>query len=141
MPPRVNITSDIHTISNLFALAFRESAPTVYVLRARDSTWPVSSIPLDLLGPKMIEWTTYKQSRGGELVEADNFAAAAIWYVSSCFIDTFTSSMILKWTNESGFRLVLIYPQVQTTMKGLSNTEQWPAKPRRSILETENTGI
>ncbi|KAF5014254.1 hypothetical protein F66182_14827, partial [Fusarium sp. NRRL 66182] len=80
MPPRVNITSDIHTISNLFALAFRESAPTVYVLRARDSTWPVSSIPLDLLGPKMIEWTTYKQSRGGELVEADNFAAAAIWF-------------------------------------------------------------
>ncbi|QGA17463.1 hypothetical protein EYB26_005134 [Talaromyces marneffei] len=78
--PRVNITSDIRTISNLFTLAFRESPPTVYVLRSRDSTWPVSSIPLDLLGPRMINWTTYKQSRGGELVEADNFAAAAIWF-------------------------------------------------------------
>lgn len=86
MPPRVSITSDIRTISNLFALAFRDSAPTVYVLRTPTSTWPVSSIPMDLLGPKMVEWTTYKQSRGGELIEAGNFAAAAIWYVSSYFL-------------------------------------------------------
>lgn len=85
MPPRVSITSDIRTISNLFALAFRDIAPTVYVLRTPTSTWPVTSIPMDLLGPKMLEWTTYKQSRGGEMIEAENFAAAAIWYASSDF--------------------------------------------------------
>jgi hypothetical protein len=81
MPPRVSTTTDIHTISNLFALGFSNSPLTAYVIRSPDSTWPVSSIPLDLLGPKMIDWTTYKQQRGAELVEADNFAAAAIWYV------------------------------------------------------------
>ncbi|KUL82165.1 hypothetical protein ZTR_09555 [Talaromyces verruculosus] len=80
MHPRVSITSDIRTISNLFALAFRDIAPTVYVLRTPTSTWPVTNIPMDLLGPKMLEWTTYKQSRGGEMIEADNFAAAAIWF-------------------------------------------------------------
>jgi hypothetical protein len=90
MSPRVSITSDIRTISNLFALAFRDSAPTVYVLRTPTSTWPVSSIPMDLLSRKMLEWTSYKQSRGGEMIEADNFAAAAIWYVSSYLIHDIT---------------------------------------------------
>ncbi|EED24594.1 conserved hypothetical protein [Talaromyces stipitatus ATCC 10500] len=80
MPPRISVTNDIRAVSNLFTLAFRDSPPTVFVLRDRDSTWPVSSIPLDILGPKMVEWTTYKQSMGGELVESDNFAAAAIWF-------------------------------------------------------------
>jgi hypothetical protein len=94
MPPRVSITSDIRTISNLFALAFRDIAPTVYVLRTPTSTWPVTSIPMDLLGPKMLEWTTYKQSKGGEIIEADNFAAAAIWYASSDFFINIT------YTNE-----------------------------------------
>jgi prephenate dehydrogenase len=32
---------------------------------------------MDLLGPKMLEWATYKQLRGGELMEADNFAATS----------------------------------------------------------------
>lgn len=81
MPPRVSIASDLHALSNLFALAFQDCAVTVSVLRTPDSTWPVSRIPMDLLGPKMLEWVTYKQSKGGELVEVDNFAAAAIWSV------------------------------------------------------------
>ncbi|OKL60156.1 hypothetical protein UA08_04904 [Talaromyces atroroseus] len=80
MPPQVSSTADIRTISNVFALAFSKSALTAYVIRSPDSTWPVSSIPLDILGPKMIDWTTYKQQRGAELIEADNFAAAAIWF-------------------------------------------------------------
>lgn len=49
---------------------------------------------MDLLGPKMLEWTTYKQSKGGEIIEADNFAAAAIWYASSDFFINIT------YTNE-----------------------------------------
>lgn len=98
MPPQVNVTSDIRPISDLLTLAFRDSPVTVYIVRSPDSTWPVSGIPLDLLGPKMIDWTTYKQSMGGELVEADNFAAAAIWYVSSDFFHEVT---LMNGTNKN----------------------------------------
>jgi len=81
MSPKVSITNDIRTISNVFTLGFRNVAFTAYVLRSRDSTWSVSGgIPEDLLGSKVIEWTAYKQQLGAELVEAENFAAAAIWF-------------------------------------------------------------
>lgn len=82
MPPQVNITTDIHTISNVFTHAFSTTPLLAYVLRKPDSTWPVSSIPLDILAPTIINGTIYKQKMGAELVEAGSFAAAAIWYVS-----------------------------------------------------------
>lgn len=80
-PPQANSTNDIEAISNVFALGFQHVAFTAYILRTPDSTWPATSIPLDILGPKMIELTKYKHELGAEMVEAGNFAAAAIWYV------------------------------------------------------------
>lgn len=79
MSPQVKITDDIDAAANLFALAFRHNPLTAFVFRTPESTWPVSNIPLDIIGPKMIEGVKYKLASGAELVEADNFAAAAIW--------------------------------------------------------------
>ena len=81
MPAQACLATDILAMSKLFALAFSDSPMTAYLVRSPETTWPVSKIPLDILGPKIFGWTTYKQQKGGELVEAGNFAAAAIWYV------------------------------------------------------------
>lgn len=81
MSPRINITNEIERLSEVLTLGFQHIAFTAYVLRSADSTWPVSEIPVDILGPRMVEWTRYKQSLGAELVESGNFAAAAIWSV------------------------------------------------------------
>lgn len=81
MSSRISVTNEIERLSEVLTLGFQHIPFTAYVLRSADSTWPVSEIPVDILGPKMIEWTKYKQSLGAELVESGDFAAAAIWSV------------------------------------------------------------
>lgn len=82
MIPRARVTTDIAAVSNVLTHAFSNVAVTAYVLREKDSKWTAPNIPVELLKPKMLEWTTYKSSIGGELVEAGDYAAVAIWFVS-----------------------------------------------------------
>lgn len=82
MVPRINVTTDVVAVSNVLTRAFSNSAVTSYVIREPNSTWTAPNIPLDLLEPKMLDWTSYKSKIGGELVEAGNYAAVAIWFVS-----------------------------------------------------------
>ncbi|KAH8700106.1 hypothetical protein BGW36DRAFT_293006 [Talaromyces proteolyticus] len=80
MLPRINVTTNIVAVADVLTRSFSDSPVTAYVLHNKDSTWHAPIIPLDILQPKMVEWTTYKAKIGGELVEAGDYAAAAIWF-------------------------------------------------------------
>lgn len=76
-------TTDIEKVTDIVTAAFTSSAFTAFVIRTPESTWPVDNIPKELLRPLMLAGTTTKAALGGELVEAGNYAAVAIWFVSS----------------------------------------------------------
>ncbi|QKX55455.1 uncharacterized protein TRUGW13939_02548 [Talaromyces rugulosus] len=80
MVPRIKVTTDIVAISDVLTRAFSNAPVTSYVVREKNSQWTAPNIPLDILKPKMLEWTTYKSRIGGELAEAGNYAAVAIWF-------------------------------------------------------------
>jgi hypothetical protein len=74
-------TTDIEKVTDVLTAGFKDSTLTAFVLRTPESTWPVDSIPEDILRPFMLSSTTKKEALGAELVEAGDYAAAAIWCV------------------------------------------------------------
>jgi hypothetical protein len=76
----VTRTNDIEKVAQVMAAAFTSSALTAYVLRSPNSTWRVENIPAEVIGPHMLAGTAKKAALGAELVEAGNWAAAAIWF-------------------------------------------------------------
>jgi hypothetical protein len=116
MVPQINVTTDVVAISGVLTRAFSNAAVTSYVVREKSSQWTAPNIPLDILKPKMLEWTAYKSRIGGELAEAGNYAAVAIWFVSSHSRSKRLQRLI---TYTIGFRLGLIFHLVPMMTRGL----------------------
>jgi hypothetical protein len=116
MVPRINVTTDIVAVSDVLTRAFSNAPVTSYVLREKNSQWTAPNIPLDLLKPKMLEWTTYKSRIGGELAEAGNYAAVAIWFVSFHSRPKRLHRLIICTI---GFRLESIFHLVLMMTRGL----------------------
>ncbi|KAF7519303.1 hypothetical protein G7054_g13133 [Neopestalotiopsis clavispora] len=67
-------------VADVISRSFSTSALSSFFLRTPESTWPTNQIPFELVYDYFKDSVPKKVRLGAELSEAENFAAAAVWF-------------------------------------------------------------